>query len=162
MERRDTEIDREDPVTGTVQHERHVTTGSPAGSAAQVPPVVDDSSEIVSTFNPARRGVEIISLIFGVIVGLLVIRIVLKLLGANPLAGFAHFVYNLTDFFLAPFRNLLPTVGSSQSQLEMSVVIAILVYVLIGWALARLIFIVFSRNVSVARSRRSGLRPRGF
>src|SRR5579864_4141232 len=162
MERRDTEIDREDPVSGTVEHERHVTTGAPAGPAEEMPPVVDDSSEVVRTLNPARRGAEVIYLVFGVIVGLLMIRVVLKLLGANPLAGFAHFIYGVSDFFLAPFRNLLPTVGSSQSQLEMSVVIAILVYMLIGWALARLVMIVFSRDVSVARTRRSGLRPRGF
>ncbi|MHB8590143.1 MAG: hypothetical protein ACYDA0_15065 [Candidatus Dormibacteraceae bacterium] len=33
----------------------------------------------------------------------------------------------------------------------MSVVIAIIAYALIGWALARLIAIMFSRNVTVAR-----------
>src|SRR5256885_16027340 len=65
-----------------------------------------------------------------VIDGLLVIRLVLKLLGANPHAGFTRWTYGVTDFFLAPFMNLLPTIGNEQSQLEMSVVVAILVYAL--------------------------------
>jgi hypothetical protein len=43
----------------------------------------------------------------------------------------------------------------------MSVVIAILVYALIAWALARFVAIVFYRNVTVSRRGR-GLRPRGF
>lgn len=159
MERRD-EVHQSDPVTGEVREERHVVTQEPvAGSPV---PAVSDSTEFVSTFNPARRGVELIYLIFGVIVGLLVIRVVLKMLAANPAAGFSTFIYNVTAFFLAPFHNLLPTVVNGQSVLEMSVVIAILVYLLIAWVLARLIMVVFARNVSVARSRRSGLRPRGY
>ena len=64
---------------------------------------------------------------------------------------------------MAPFRNLLPVVSNGQSHLEMSVVIAIVVYTLIAWVLARLIIIMFARNVSVARrSRSTGLRPRGY
>jgi len=158
MEQRDTEIVR-DPVTGAVREERHVTVDPPADPAAPVAA----SSEVVNTFNPARRTVEVIYLVFGIINGLLLIRMVLKLLGANPLAGFTTFVYGITDVFLAPFRNLLPTVGNNQSQLEMSVVVAILVYALIAWVIARIVTIIFSRNVTVARSSRSrGMRPRGY
>jgi len=39
-------------------------------------------------------------------------------------------------------------------------VVAILVYALIGWAVARLFAIIFYRNVTVRR--RSDLRPRGY
>jgi uncharacterized protein YggT (Ycf19 family) len=94
---------------------------------------------------------------------LLLIRIVLKLLGANPLAGFSNFIYGVTNVFMAPFRNLLPTVGTGQSQLEPSALIAIIVYALIGWVIARILTILYSRNVTVARSSRSGgMRPRGY
>lgn len=162
MEQRDTEIVR-DPVTGAVREERHVTV-DPATDPAAGPAVpMSDSSEVVSSFNPARRAVEVTYLVVGIINGLLLIRMVLKLLGANTLAAFTSFVYGITDVFLAPFRNLLPTVGNHQSQFEMSVVVAILVYALIGWVVARIVTIMFSRNVTVARSSRSrGLRPRGY
>ncbi len=145
MERRDPDIERE-----TV-HERVTTEG---------PVVPADSSEVVSAFNPGRRAVELIYLVFGVIDGLLLIRVALKLLGANLAAGFSRWTYGVTDVLLAPFRNLLPTIGTEQSVLEMSVIVAILVYALIGWALARLMAILFFRNITV--STRSGrLGPRG-
>jgi len=41
------------------------------------------------------------------------------------------------------------------------VVVAILVYALAGWAVARLVTIIFFRNVTVAR-RSGGFRPRGY
>jgi uncharacterized protein YggT (Ycf19 family) len=139
-----------DPETGRVYEQRTVSEG----------PMPPSESEVVSTFNPGWRAVQLVYLVFGVIDGLLIIRLLLKLLGANPTAGFANWVYNVTAFFLAPFKNILPTIGTDQSQLEMSVVLAIIVYALIGWAVGRLIAIIFYRNVTVAR--RSGMRPRGY
>ena len=129
-------------------------SGDPAARA----PV--DSAEVI-TSNPGWRAVQLVYLIFGVIDGLLLIRLVLKLLGANPNAGFSSWVYGFTDIFLAPFRDLLPNVISGQSIFEMSAVVAILVYALIGWVIARLIAILFYRNVTVER--RSGrYRPGGY
>ena len=136
MERRETDIER-DPATGQVHEHRRITSDDPVMPA-------NSSSEVVSTTNPGWRAVQLIYLVFGVIDGLLLIRMMLKLLGANPHAGFSNWLYNVTDVFLAPFRNLLPTIGNEQSQLEMSVVVAILVYALIGWAVARL----FATNTS--------------
>jgi uncharacterized protein YggT (Ycf19 family) len=150
MEHRDTEIVRDD-VNGTVREESHVTQG-PAGSP------IADSAALVKSFNPARRATEVTYLVFGIIEGLLLIRRVLKLLGANPQAGFSTFIYGLTDVFMAPFRNLLPTVGSSSGAvLETSVVIAIIVYALIGWVVARLIAIAFFRNVTVSQRSSRGI-----
>ena len=150
MERRDTDMES-DPKTSRFSEQRIVD--SPG-----VPPA---ESEVVSNFNPGWRAVQLVYLIFGVIDGLLAIRLILKLLGANPTAGFSNWVYNVTAFFLAPFKNILPTYGTQQSQLEMSVVLAIIVYALLGWALGRLVVVIFYRNVTVAR-RSGGLRPRGY
>ena len=149
--------------------EQRVTDTESAPEASRVseqrtvdsPGAPPTESEVVSSFNPGWRAVQLVYLIFGVIDGLFAIRLVLKLLGANPTAGFSNWVYNVTAFFLAPFKNILPTYGSQQSQLEMSVVLAILVYALLGWALGRLVVIVFFRNITVARRSR-GLRPRGY
>jgi uncharacterized protein YggT (Ycf19 family) len=150
MERRDTDVER-DPATGRVHEHRSVVNEDP---------VVPVEAEVVSTFNPAWRAIQVVYLVFGLIDGLLLLRLVLKLLGANPQAAFASWLYNFTAVFLGPFKNILPTIGNTQSQLEMSVVVAILVYALIGWAVARLVVIIFYKNVTVAR--RSGFRPRGF
>ncbi|HXN90744.1 MAG TPA: YggT family protein [Candidatus Sulfotelmatobacter sp.] len=145
MERRETDIER-DPATGREVERRRVTTEGPVAAV---------ESSVVSTLNPGQRAVELIYLAFGVIDALLLIRLVLKLLDANPGAGFTRWTYGVTDVLLAPFHNLLPTIGTEQSQLEMSVVVAVLVYALIGWALARLVAIIFFRNVTVAQRNRT-------
>ena len=149
MDHKDPEIEP-NPPTGQLQ-ERRVVINEPG---------VPGESEVVSSFNPGWRAVQFVYLIFGIINGLLLIRLVLKLLGANPHAGFSNWIYNVTAIFLAPFRNILPTIGNDQSQLEMSVVLAILVYALAAFAIARLVAILFYRNITVSR-RSSGLRPRG-
>jgi YggT family protein len=145
MERRDSEIER-DTVTGREVERHRVVSDDPVVPAGPV-----SSSEVVSTVNPGRRAMDLIYLFFGIIDGLLLIRLVLKLLGANHSAGFAQWIYAVTDVLLAPFRNLLPTIGNETSQLEMSVVVAILVYALLAWVLARLMAIIFFRDVTVAR-----------
>jgi len=143
MERMENDPERE-PVRGPVE-ERRVVGGGP------VEPI--ETSEMMSD-NPGWRASQLVYLFFGVIDGLLLIRLVLKLLAANPHSPFASWVYSFTDFFMAPFRNLLPSIGNEQSVLETSVLIAILVYALLGWALERFVALVFYRNVTI--SRRSG------
>lgn len=132
-----------DPVKGPTE-ERIVGRGP-------VEPI--ETAEMMSD-NPGWRASQLVYVFFAVIDGLLLIRLVLKLLGANAHAPFASWVYSFTDFFMAPFKSLLPSIGNEQSVLEVSVLIAILVYALLGWALERFVGIVFYRNVTV--SRRSG------
>jgi len=50
--------------------------------------------------------VRAIYLIFGLIEGLILIRFVLKALGANASAGFAQFIYGVTAPLVAPFYGL--------------------------------------------------------
>lgn len=82
---------------------------------------------------------RIIWYIAGLIVGLLAIRLVLQLLGANQGNGFVDFIYGLSAVFAAPFFGMFsysPTYG--QSYFEISTLVAIFVYLLIGWAIAKL------------------------
>jgi uncharacterized protein YggT (Ycf19 family) len=139
----DNDPERE-PLKGPVEERRVMGRGP-------VEPI--ETAETMSD-NPGWRASQLVYLFFGVIDGLLLIRLVLKLLAANPHSPFASWVYSFTDFFMAPFRNLLPSIGNEQSVLETSVLIAILVYALLGWALERFVAVVFYRNVTV--SRRSG------
>lgn len=84
----------------------------------------------------ARRTIYYIA---GVIIALLILRLVLLLLAANPGAPFVDFVYNLSAVFAWPFFGIFsyqPTYG--QSTLEISTLIAILVYALAAMGLGRL------------------------
>ena len=153
MERRETNVVR-DETTGVVREESRVST---TGGAA---PLAEDRTEYVSKSSPGRRAFEVIYLVFGIVDGLLLIRLLLKVLGTNPGAPFSSFVYGLTDFFLGPFKGLLPAIVSGKTIFEPSVVIAILVYALIAWVLAKVVEIAYSRSVVVAhRSSSRDIRP---
>ena len=80
----------------------------------------------------------------------------LKVLGANTAVAFTQFMYGVTAPLLAPFRGLLPTFVSGRMILETSSLFAILIYGLIGIALARLLALMFMRDVTVAHGSRSG------
>lgn len=124
-------------------------------------PAVAADTEVVSRFSPARRAYETIYVIFAIIVGAVFVRFLLKLLGANTAVAFTQFLYGVTDPMLAPFRNILPTFVSGRTVFETSALIAILIYGLVGVALAKLVAIMFMRDVTVAHGSHSRTtRPR--
>lgn len=83
-----------------------------------------------------------IYLLFGILAGLLAIRVVLPLLGANQGAGFAQLIYSITKPFLAPFVGLFGNARFGGSVLEVNPLVAILVYALIAWVLVKAVGLV--------------------
>ena len=81
--------------------------------------------------------------LFGLLEALIGFRIVLKLIGANPANWFTAFVYQLTDIFLWPFQTIIVNPSIQGFVLEISSFIGMLVYALIGWAVVRLIWLLF-------------------
>jgi len=157
MEREERHVVREEPGPGPVDPGGRTVNESyvrePATSAAE--------TEIVSRWSPSRQAFDLIYLVFAVIDGLILIRILLKVLAANTAVPFTGFVYGVTNWLLAPFHGLLPVIVSGRSVFEMSALIGILVYSLLGYVLSRLFAIMFRRDVTVAQnSRTRGYRPR--
>jgi hypothetical protein len=99
------------------------------------------------------RLTQAIYLLFGVIEGLLLIRFVLRALAANPDAGFAQAIYAVTGVLVGPFVGLfgVPQIANGAA-LEISTLVALIVYAAIGWLLTRAALLVFgeSRSSSVA------------
>lgn len=81
---------------------------------------------------PLYRGTQIVWYILGIIQALLAFRFILKLLGANPNAGFANFIYDITYIFAAPFLNVFRTARIEGSVFEWSTLLAMLVYWVVG------------------------------
>lgn len=99
------------------------------------------------------KGIQFIWLFTGLLEALIGLRIVLKLIAANPNAPFARFVYNITDLFLWPFFGLTATPAASNGVvLELSSFIAMVVYAVGAWVLVKVLYLVFtpssSRSVS--------------
>lgn len=90
--------------------------------------------------------VQLVWLVFGILEALIGLRIMLKLIAANPNSAFTSFIYRLTDIFLWPFQNIVANPSIQNSVIELTSLIAILVYALIGWAVARLIWLLFYRR----------------
>ena len=76
---------------------------------------------------------------------LLAFRFMLRLIGANPDSGFAVLVYGLSGLFVGSFNGLIPTPIYGGSALELTTLIAMLVYALIFWGVAFVIKIVVDR-----------------
>jgi hypothetical protein len=91
---------------------------------------------------------QLIWLGLAVLESLIALRIVLKLFAANPASLVAALIYGFTNLLLFPFAGLMPTPASGGMVLEISSVVAMVVYVLLGWALAKLVEVVFYRPVA--------------
>ena len=136
-----------------------VSTSGPAGTTTH-------QTETSST-DPyaARRDLPVkvqntIYLLFGILEGLLGIRFVLELLGANPAAGFAQFIYTVTNPFLAPFAGLFGKAQSGGSVFDVSILVAILVYALIAWVLVKIVWLVMGDSRRGVRTTSSQLDTR--
>jgi YggT family protein len=88
---------------------------------------------------------QFIWLLFGGLEALIGIRVILMLIGANPANPFTALVYQLSEIFLWPFRNIVANPGFQNYILEITSLIAMIVYALIGWVLVRLIWVLFYR-----------------
>lgn len=88
---------------------------------------------------------QFIWLLFGGLEALIGIRVILMLIGANPGSWFTAFVYQLSELFLWPFRNIVANPGFQNNILEITSLIAMLVYALIAWAIVRLVWVLFYR-----------------
>jgi hypothetical protein len=89
--------------------------------------------------------------------GLIALRIGLKLIGANADNPFAALIYGFTNLFLFPFVGLIGTPTAGGMVLEISSVIAMVVYGLAGWAFERLVWVIFyrPREAAVAVTQRT-------
>lgn len=97
------------------------------------------------------RAKQFVRLVAGVICALLALRFVLLALGANEQNGFASFIYTLSSLFVAPFLGIFgrePQAGGSY--FELASLIAIVVYLLLGWIVNRLLELVLAPKVPPA------------
>lgn len=97
-----------------------------------------DSFNSPST-KPLYRGTQIVWYIVGLIEALLAFRFVLKLLGANPGAGFTDAIYGVTYVLVAPFLSVFRISQVSGSVFEWSTLLAMLVYLLVALGIVKLL-----------------------
>ena len=103
----------------------------------QVPPTNAMTQVEPATHN--YRAVQAIWFVTSLITTLIVIRFVLKLLGASLQSGFVTLVYSLTDALVAPFRAIFPAASGQSSTVDVASLVAIVIYALVGWGLVSVV-----------------------
>ena len=74
----------------------------------------------------------------------LTFRVLFKLIAANPGNPFAHFLYQVTQPFAAPFMSLVGTPAYYGSAFEISTLIGMAVYGALYWIFIRLVWVIFN------------------
>ena len=114
-----------DPIDDTVVVEREVVREQPA--------YVNTNTNVAADPGPTSLVKRIVSLLFGVLVVLIGLRILLLLIVANQSNAIVDFIYNVTEPLVAPFRGILSidTVSpGGPSVFDVGALVA-----LIGWLL---------------------------
>jgi hypothetical protein len=91
------------------------------------------------------KATQLIWLLLGILEALIALRIGLKLIGANPASLVVTLIYGLTDLFLFPFTSLVGSPAAGNMVLELSSMFAMLIYGLLGWAVERMVWLIFYR-----------------
>ncbi len=105
-----------------------------------------DSSYTSSSTKPLYRGTQVVYYILGIVEILLAFRFILKLLGANPNAGFSEFIYGITYVFANPFFAVFQKSQVQGSIFEWSTLLAMAVYWIVALGIIKLFLI--SKTVS--------------
>lgn len=93
-----------------------------------------------STVGPSVFFARLVYYIFGIIVAFIALRFILLMLGANEGNAFVDLVYGISGIFVAPFYGMFnntPQFGASV--IDISSIVAIIVYALIAWAIGSLL-----------------------
>ena len=124
------------------------------GSVDPVGNSVVNQTEVYEDENLRRASLRywltaLISFLFGVLEVILGLRFVFRLLGANEGSDFVSSLYNFSHVFVAPFNGIFndQTIGN-RSVLELSTLVAILIYALVGWGLISLVRVMLAPDYS--------------
>jgi uncharacterized protein YggT (Ycf19 family) len=129
----------------TTRETQVVDPGVPAepvpdqGAYTAPPPVVTSTRTTESAYKPAGPSAaatasRIVVFAFGILQALLILRIILLLLVANPGNDIVSLILNLTDPFVEPFRGMFSidrVTADSGSKLDIAALVALVAWTLV-------------------------------
>ena len=111
--------------------------------------------EAISTEHEVGRGKaaarmsQFVDYLFYLIYGLIVLEFMLKIMGARPGNGFVQFIAAISHPILGPFERIVGTPSAGSFQLQLSYLIALVVYILVHLAINGIFRLVAHRKVTV-------------
>ncbi len=115
--------------------------------------VVVEQDQVIARPSLPAQIARVIWLVTGFVEAAIAIRVLLKLIAANPASPFAAIVYGFTDLFLWPFMGLTATPAAAGMVLEISSIIAMFVYALLAWGLVEVVYLIFAPSRTRTRVR---------
>jgi hypothetical protein len=101
------------------------------------------------------KATQLIWLLLSFLEAAIALRIVFKLIAVNADNPFAALLYNVTNLFVAPFASLIGAPSAYGMVLEISSLIAMIVYFLIAWGIERIVYVVFYRPRGAVSTRQT-------
>jgi uncharacterized protein YggT (Ycf19 family) len=145
-----------------VREERQDVVTPDGGVVAQDVAIAESYDRTEARWATADRLTGIVYFLVSLIAILIAIRVVLKLLAANPDSGFARFIYGISGPLVGPFRGIFGTPGAGNGAgFEFSSLQAIAIYALVGRIVAKVLQLASARPSSgVSATRAVGRRTR--
>ncbi|MBA2502772.1 MAG: YggT family protein [Pyrinomonadaceae bacterium] len=111
--------------------------------------VVESEREVERSRTMARVS-QVVDYMFYVLYSLLVLRLILALLRANPRSGFVEFIYSVTNPFFAPFRGIISNRGTDEVIAQaVPIIIALIVYALLHAGINGLLRLLAHRKTEI-------------
>lgn len=105
--------------------------------------------------NASRILQNFINFVFGMIETIIALRILLKFLNANPNTPFVRWINDASGSLIYPFQGIFPSpVLNGGFVLEMSAIIALLVYAILAYIISGLISFISYRTIYYTRDGR--------
>src|SRR5437868_12789587 len=110
------------PPPGDPAYDQEVVTSAkrqnvatPTGDVVERDVAVSETVDNVEARRSTAYWISgVVYFLFGLIEIVIALRVLLKLLAANPNAGFTQFIYNLSAPFVAPFEGIVGTPSRSE------------------------------------------------
>lgn len=101
------------------------------------------SHQAISRKSLARKMNEVLIYFYAAIAVLLLARFIFSMVGARHVAPVVDFVYQLSYPLMLPFANMFGIIQSGPYRLEFEVFVALVIYAVIFFGVAKLIDIIF-------------------
>jgi uncharacterized protein YggT (Ycf19 family) len=131
----------------TIEKEKSTSVMPPEAQGA--PTIGAKPIQAQTVVNPIRlrfRGVQVVWYLLGLIEVMLLLRFILKFIGANQAAGFTQFIYAISYPFAGAFMNVVGPARIGNSVIDWSILMAIIIYSLVAWGIVKIF--VMSQPVS--------------
>ena len=127
-----------DPYERRIVQEEVVQTPRGADASVVEQRVRIDPSPAERQLGSLYRAQYIVWFLIDLLAALIALRFVLLLLGADTSTGFGKLILSITQPFVAPF---LPLFAAQGGRFEFGNLVAIVVYLLVGWGVNKLLTI---------------------